>query len=472
MNGSSGLKHQRLPIQYAERVDLGIRGFYPKGVAKMEKRQASKKSADTDSPEPKAPQNLRWDSLFTSHGRIEIVLLVGGVLLLMVLIYTIHEILSPFLALGAIIFILFPLRRYVLARNIMWLAIVLFSLWFLNAIATILAPFVVSMIFAYMLNPVVDLFESWKIPRWVTSLVLILLFITSFTLFLFFVLPIALTQFEGVLDTVSRLVNDYRDTIWDSHLIKILERYGISVNELRNTFSNQLTPRFEDILKTVLKGLGSLMTSISGFITQIFYIVLVPFLTFYFLTDFPKIGHRFLLLFPRRNRDQVEDYLRRGDDLIGHYLRGALTVAFLQGIIVAILFTIVGIKYALLLGLLACVFDLVPYFGLVAIMALSAVIALFSDPPVLTKLSIAVVSIAVLHMTEITFLSPKIIGSKVGLHPLLIILSLLIFMYFLGFVGLLIAVPTTALTILFIRDWEAKRRSINPYPEESSASDA
>jgi predicted PurR-regulated permease PerM len=101
-------------------------------------------------------------------------------------------------------------------------------------------------------------------------------------------------------------------------------------------------------------------------------------------------------------------------------------------------------------------------------MALSAVIALVSGPPALTKLSIAIVSIAVLHMAEVTFLSPKIIGSKVGLHPLLIILSLLIFMYFLGFVGLLIAVPTTALTILFVRDWETRRRGTNSPSGESS----
>jgi predicted PurR-regulated permease PerM len=121
-----------------------------------------------------------------------------------------------------------------------------------------------------------------------------------------------------------------------------------------------------------------------------------------------------------------------------------------------------------LLGLLACLFDLVPYFGLFTIMVLSAIIALVSGPPVLTKLLIAVVSIAVLHMTEVTFLSPKIIGSKVGLHPLLIILSMLIFMYFLGFVGLLIAVPTTALIILFIRDWEARRRGTNSRSGESS----
>ena len=156
----------------------------------------------------------------------------------------------------------------------MWLAIVLFALWFLNTVSMILAPFVVSLIFAYMLNPIVDLFQGWKIPRWVTACLLILLFITSITLVIFFVLPVALTQFEGVLDTLSKIMNDYQNTIWHSKLIKILERYGISVDELRNTFYNQLTPRFEDILKALLNALSSLMSSISGFITQIFYIIL------------------------------------------------------------------------------------------------------------------------------------------------------------------------------------------------------
>jgi predicted PurR-regulated permease PerM len=434
----------------------------------MAQQRKRKNTSRTKSNHRDGSLDMRLDSVFASLGRIEIVLLIGGVLLLLVLIYTIHTILSPFLALGSILFILFPLRRYVLARNLMWLAIILFTLWFLDSVSAILAPFIVSIIFAYMLNPVVDLFQSWKIPRWVSSLILILLFISGITLILFFVLPIALSQFEGVLDLLSKLTNEYQSTFWNSHLVKILESYGISVNELRSAFASQLTPRFEDILKTLINALGSLMSSISGFITQIFYIILVPFLTFYFLADFPKISHRFLMLFPRRNRDRVENFMTRADDLIGHYLRGALLVALLQGFIISVVFSIVGIKYAFLLGLLACLFDFVPYFGLIAIMALSAVIALFSEPPVLTKLAVAIVSISILHMAEVTFLSPKIVGSKVGMHPLLIILSLLIFMYFLGFIGLLIAVPTTALVILFVRDWEARRRGEIPLPKDSS----
>ncbi len=416
----------------------------------------------TKTNEQDSPRDLRWDSVFASLGRIEIVQLVGAVLLLMVLIYTIHEILSPFLVLGTIIFVLYPLRRYVLARNIMWLSILLFALWLINSISTILAPFIISFIFAYMLDPIVDRFEKWGIARWVTSLLLILLFISVITLVLFFVVPIAFTQLEGVLSSLAKFLNEYRETLWGSHFVQILERYGISAEELRNTFERQLTPRFEDILKAALSGLGVLMTSISTFITQIFYIILIPFLTFYFLTDFPLIAERFKKLFPRHVRDRVVDMLNKTDELIGHYLRGVLLIATVQGVLVAIIFSILGIKYALLLGLLTAFLDLIPYFGLFITIVLSVIAALFSEPPVLLKIVFAVATIEFLRIVEVVFLSPKIVGSKVGLHPLLIIFSLLVFMYILGFVGLLIAVPITALVVLFVKDWEERRKGIVP----------
>lgn len=406
------------------------------------------------------PKDLRWDSLFSSLGRIEIVLLIGGILLLLVLIYTIQNILSPFLALGAIIFILFPLRRYLLARNIMWLSIILFSLWLINSISLILVPFIISLVFAYILDPLVTFFQRWKIPRWVSSLIIILLFLTGITLIVFFVIPIAFKQFEGVINTLAEFTKEFYNTFWNSKLVKTMESYGVSIEELRASLGNQLTPQFEDILKAMIETFASLMGGLMDFITQIFYIILIPFLTFYFLTDFQKINYRFKMLFPRYLRDRVQFYMSRSDELIGRYLRGAITVAVLEGIIIAVVFSIAGIKYAFLLGLLACILDLVPYLGLIAILVISTIVALFSDPPVLMKASIAIVSISLLHMAEVTFLSPKIIGSKVGLHPLLIILAMLVFMYFLGIVGLFIAVPCTALIILFVQDWEARRRGI------------
>ena len=401
-----------------------------------------------------------WDSLFQSLGRMEVVLLVGAVMLLLVLIYTIQGILSPFLILGAIIYLVYPMRGYRIARSVMWLSIILFALWFVSSISSILAPFIVALILAYILNPIVDVFEGWKVPRWVTSLVLILLLVGAIALVLFLVLPIAVAQFEGVLETLSKLVASFRNWVWNSQSMHALERYGISAEELQNTLAKSLTPRVEDILKELLKGSLNIVSSVSKVVTQLFYVFLVPFLAFYILTDFPKIGHRFRLLFPRKVRDQVADYMERADDLIGHYLRGVLTVALLQGIIISIIFSVMDIKYALLLGLLAAILDLIPYFGLLTILVISVIVATFSDPPTLPKIIFAIGSIGFLHLAEVVFLSPKVIGGRVGLHPLLIILSLLVFAYFLGFVGLIIAVPATALILLFVRDWEERRRGI------------
>jgi predicted PurR-regulated permease PerM len=409
-----------------------------------------------------------WDSLFQSLGRMEIVLLVGAVLLLLVLIYTIQTILSPFLVLGAIIYLVYPMRGYRLARSVMWLSIILFSLWFVSSISNILAPFLVAMVIAYILNPIVDLFQGWKVPRWVSSLILILLFVGAIALVLFLVLPIAVAQFEGVLDTVSSLVANFRTWVWDSHTMHALERYGISAEELQKTLANSLTPRIEDILKGILEGSLSVVSSVSKLVTQIFYVFLVPFLTFYILTDFPKIGHRFRMLFPKKIREQVGDYMERADDLIGHYMRGVLTVAILQGIIISIIFSVMDIKYALLLGLLAALLDLVPYFGLLTILIISCVVASFSEPPIIPKVIFAIGSIGFLHLAEVVFLSPKFIGGRVGLHPLLIILSLLVFAYLLGFVGLIVAVPATALILLFVRDWDDRRHGIVHRPSSHS----
>lgn len=414
-------------------------------------------------PEPQVDAlDTHWDSLFQSLGRIEIVLLIGAILLLLVLIYSIQSVLSPFLLLGAILFLLYPLRGYNLAKKIMWLSAILFGIWFVSSISSLLAPFLVSLVLAYVMNPIVERFEKWGVARWVTSLILILILLGLIILFFFLVLPVVLTQVEGILDSLSRLISDFNNWVWNSSMVKALEKYGVSSEEVRSTITSQFSPKLEDILKNLVRGLLMLASSISSLVTQIFYVVLVPFLTFYILADLPKIRQRFLMLFSHRYRDRVDSYLVSADEVIGLYLRGAITVALLQGVIIATIFSIVGIKYALMIGVIAAILDMIPYFGLIITMVLAAVVAMFSDPPILPKVLFAALSIESLRIFETMYLSPRIVGSKIGLHPLLVIFSILVFFYFLGFLGLVIAVPTTALLITFIKEWEATRKGIPP----------
>ncbi|MBE0557883.1 MAG: AI-2E family transporter, partial [Proteobacteria bacterium] len=214
-------------------------------MARGTKQQAKKRTQ----PGAADARDTSWDTFFESLSRLEIVLITGAVVLVLLLIYTIQDVLSPFLVLGAIIFLLFPMRSYTLPRNIMWLAVTLFAIWFMYSISSILAPFVVSYLLAYILNPVVTKLAVWKVPRWISSLVLILISIGLIVTVLFFVLPIALTQFEGLLDGLSGLFEDFRQWMMSSKFNAVLERYGVSAEEFRNTITNRLTPRFEDVIK-------------------------------------------------------------------------------------------------------------------------------------------------------------------------------------------------------------------------------
>jgi len=209
-------------------------------------------------------------------------------------------------------------------------------------------------------------------------------------------------------------------------------------------------------------------------VSRIINLVIIPFLAFYVLKDFPLIKHRAKMLFPQAKRARAQEYYKRIDELLGRYIRGAITVAFINAVLVASFFWIFGIQYPLVMGIVAGVLDLIPYFGLIIMLLLSIVVAFYSGAPVPAHIILAASTIAGLHVLEAAVLSPKIIGSKVGIHPALLILSLLIFSFFLGFIGLLIAVPTTAILILLFREWqEAKEESMQilPLVEQPNASE-
>jgi predicted PurR-regulated permease PerM len=169
---------------------------------------------------------------------------------------------------------------------------------------------------------------------------------------------------------------------------------------------------------------------------------------FYLLKDFPSISARFYQAFPEGRRDTVRSLIARIDGVLGGYFRGAVIVAIIQGTISALALWLMGVNYALVLGVMTAILNFIPYVGLVISLVVASMVALFSGEPVLTKVAGVVVLYLSQKLLEATVLGPKIIGPQVGLHPVVLILCLMVFGYFLGFIGLLIAVPATALLLL------------------------
>ena len=137
------------------------------------------------------------------------------------------------------------------------------------------------------------------------------------------------------------------------------------------------------------------------------------------------------------------------DEILSGYIRGQLMVCLAVAVLTGTALSILGIPYALILGIVAGVLNLVPYIGLAITLGIGLLVGIFSPSPLITCIKIVVVIEAV-QILEGAVLSPRIVGEKVGLHPVWVMLSILVFSHFWGFVGLLVAVPFAAVIKLFI----------------------
>jgi predicted PurR-regulated permease PerM len=229
------------------------------------------------------------------------------------------------------------------------------------------------------------------------------------------------------------------------------------VEKARGLLATELVPRLEGIVSSLVTGVFGVVTGISSVAVQIVNIVIIPFLVFFLLKDFPVIGQKFVSFFPVHRQHTVRATLAAVDELMGRYVRGSVIVALIQGTIAALVLWIAGVSSPLVLGIMTALLDFIPYVGLAISMVVATLVAMFSGEPVTTKVVVVVILYLSEKLLEATVLAPKIVGSQVGLHPVVLILSLLVFGYFLGFVGLLIAVPVTALLLVALERREAGR---------------
>ena len=388
----------------------------------------------------------------------EVIALGLASLALIALGYTVYPIISPFVLVGFIVFLLYPFRDRQLARRIISLSAILFLLWFFYSILGLLAPFILAFLLAYILDPLVSLLERRGFPRWASSTITVILLVGAVVAILLFLMPVALQQFDDIISGVSFIVREFAQVLQSGAIFDFLERYGIPVEKAREVITEQISPRLQELLRTLFLGVFGFVTGISNIVLHVINAVIVPFLVFYILKDFPVILDRFAHFVPAHRREQAIDVARTVDRLIGRYIRGAIAVALIQGTIAATGLTLIGVRFSLVLGIMTGILNFIPYVGLITSLVVSCIVALFSGAPVFTKVVLVIILYLSQKLLEATILAPKIIGTQVGLHPVLLILCLLVFGYFLGFVGLLIAVPATALIIAGVLEWEARRQ--------------
>jgi predicted PurR-regulated permease PerM len=397
----------------------------------------------------------------------ETVALITATALFLVLLYVILPVLSPFLLVGAILFLLNPLRRHIFVRRIMWLCAIFFVIWFFNSLVGALTPFIIAFLIAYLLNPLVSILERRRIRRWMSSLAILLLLLLAIVSLFVILVPVIVSQFRGIIGNITNFISDTAALVKDGTIIEQLARYGVPVERLRQFLSEELPPRLEGLLTSVLEGAFGLFTGVTGVISQAVDMLIVPFVAFYLVKDYPLVIEKIESLIPAGSRKSTGIYFRRVNEVLGDYVRGVLLVALIQGAGVAVGLLILGVQDALVLGLMSGLLNLIPFVGFYFSLLVSVIVALLSGDPVLIKV-LGVIGLYIgLSVFESTVLGPKIVGERVGLHPVLLILALVVFGYFFGFVGLLIAVPLTAVLLMSVKIWQEKNATALP----SSASE-
>ena len=380
-------------------------------------------------------------------------------------LYATRSILNPILLLFLLWAVLIPFRQTSGHTALLTTAGVLAVVWLLSTTGSLLAPFVLAVVIAYVLDPVVDVLERRRLPRALAIVLLTLPVIGVVAGGLFVAVPAALGQlgdlaeqaplfFERVADWVGQRLQAVNLPFVDEDaaLAKLRAIDSAAVVAFVQERQEALT----GWIMTGVLGLGRGVGSLFGIVT---YVVLTPVLTFYLLRDWDAITKSFGDLLPHSRRDALVSFARDYDLLLSRYLRGQVTVALTVGAITGLGLLGAGFPYAGTLGLMVAVFSVVPYLGLLLSLVPALFIALVSGSVVKSLITVAVVY-TVAQILEGTVISPRIVGESVGLHPVWVVLALALGGFFFGFVGLLIGVPIAAgLKLLIVRGLAAYKAS-------------
>jgi predicted PurR-regulated permease PerM len=385
-------------------------------------------------------------------------LMITWAILLGVFLWTVLPVLSPLILFLVLAYVLWPLFGTDTYKRVMLPLGALTFLWLLHVAGSVLAPFVLAFVLAYVADPLVDWWASRGIGRTWGALGVLLLALMVGALAVALIGPLVAAQGAQFLTDLPRILEELR--AWYNAQVMGLANSQLPI--IRDIpFERALDVESRDVGQFLLDELERLNPSweaamgvgrgLQTGLTILGYLVLTPVLMFYLLRDFPSVGRAVAQILPPTRREGTLAFLHRYDVLLGEYLRGQLLVATFVGIATAIGFWIVGFPNAILLGVIAGIFNIVPYLGLVVSLIPAALIALLTPPLWLSVLKVAGVFFVVQSLDSY-FFSPKIVGDRVGLHPVWVMLAIIGFASVFGLVGLLLAIPIAVLIKLVIEN--------------------
>jgi predicted PurR-regulated permease PerM len=329
-------------------------------------------------------------------------------------------------------------------RPVFLISILLFLLYFLFDYFTILVPFLVGFGLAYVLAPFVNFLEKRKIPRPIAILAFLLPIITLMPLLVFLIISGLVTELQVLIEKIPAMIEQIQ--MYSGVAIEKLTEIGIEVDP--NIVANTITSQLSNIISGLFTTIGQIGKGIGGLIVVLYNLVFIPLSAYLFLADREEIMDWFRNQFGTRDRKRVDTFIDRLGVSLARFFRGTLLLMLIVGFIVGFSLWILGIKYYLLLGVLAGVCNLIPNIGYVLSLIPALLIGLLSPSPVPSLIKITGVYVGE-QLLENFLLGPLIIGKSSKLHPVVVMIVLILGGAIFGFWGVILAVPLT----IFIREF-------------------
>ncbi len=331
-------------------------------------------------------------------------------------------------------------------RNLIWFAVAAGALLLLWLLGPVLTPFIVAAVLAYALHPAVEALAARRVPRLLAVVLVEVVAIVALLALVLLIIPVIVKEVPLLKEQIPLLIERA-----NTSLVPWLAQFGINVKldsaSIKAFLLKALDANFEDWMGTVLSSArigGSMLLALIG------NALLMPLVLFYLLLDWPNLVVRAQALIPPRQRAAVLGFLDECDSVLGQYLRGQVLVMVVLAVYFSVALALAGFDLALPVGVFTGLAFFIPYlgFGLGLVLALLAGALQFGG-------WYGVIAVVVIYgfgqVAESLFLTPRLVGERIGLNPLAVIFALLAFGHLFGFVGVLIALPVSAVLLVALR---------------------
>ncbi|NIC06012.1 AI-2E family transporter [Billgrantia bachuensis] len=330
--------------------------------------------------------------------------------------------------------------------------------WLLFQLEAMLMPFIAGTILAYLCDPLADRLERLGLSRMLAVCAVFLVMSIVLAIALLILIPLLMQQIRQFNQMIPGMFT------WGQTVLapQLQSWTGLDLTADLDAIQQTLAQNWQNAGEYAAQFLGQVGRSSMAFITWITYVALIPVVTFYLLLDWDRMMANLHDMLPRRWEPDAVRLSQRCDEVLAAFLRGQLLVMLSLGAIYAIGLTLLDVRFGLLIGIAAGLASIVPFLGFIVGLSVALIVAFFQFDGWLALIGVVAV-FATGQVLESILLQPKLLGDRIGLHPVAVIFAVLAGGKLFGFTGVLLALPAAAVIMVLLRELNDRYRRSTLY---------